>query len=1122
MKPGFALDLDEDGISLLRRNSADDGWLRVGEVSLDDPELSKRLKALREKAAKFSNGPFATKLILPESQLLYARVETEGDPFEDIERELAARTPYSIDQLVYDTCGGVPFFRVVAVAKETLKEAETFLAPYDFQAVGFTARPSDDLFDREPNLGTTGLGARLGFETDDAIVRIVSKKTSKPSKPPEKAETSAPLAEPDPIVELDPVVEPTTISKEISEATKAAPDFTPEPAPESAPEHAQTVSSDVAEILAEPAPETPTAPEREEGLANTKAAGSVAKLTAPPPFPETAPPGELIPNQMPAPSKVAKKKPSFEPRPAKSKPKPKAKEAQPVGDTKADAKENFPTAAFSSRRRDAQLTTPMIGTTPELPEATEAKPKEARQEPPLEAPKKAASKDATPKEAAPKETAPRDAPPKEAAPKPAAAKEAAPQKPVEPTTSEEAGKVEALGSKLKKIIKKKPRNRKAKERAKEKQEPVIETAPSSDKAGETAAPPKPAEPPAVEAPVAKADAKLSQSIEADEVPAKPDPKIAASLTNSGKVARPEAAGPEPKAPNAVGKALRKAENANTDMRAPARSKTKVPEKLASRLKSAQPVAGDRRFSHQPPRATAPRIERPKAAGPIPKPPALADAKNPADPPVSKKARDPLAEAAARNSGPAGRWKLGAILTLLLVLALGLFAVFSSYLLPENAVANLFGRQPVESVSTETQLETELDPLPAPLEETELDLAALPPSTDPLPDLTAPDPVRLDENEIATLPEEEDTIGTLPELETEPEPDPVLLQPLTGLEAETAYAVSGIWQKAPDVGSSVDANSLEGLYVASLDPNLSFEDAPALALPPTLEGELPFAEQPSPPPPGILFSLDERGLVRPSPEGTENPEGVLIFAGRPPIVASPRPTGVIPDPEVERREALAAFRPAPRPERLLETRERAQFGGLSRSELAAFRPAQRPASAQDQAAAIARAIAEAESETTEEVVETVSRLAVAASLQPAPRPRAIEVAAAARARQQPATAAPSTSNPAPDASTASVAAPRRSSGPAVARASRAKPNAPTRASVARAATDNNAIALGRLSLVGVFGTSSSRQALVRMPNGRFKKVTVGDRVDGGRVAAIDGNSLRLNKGGRVVVLKMPQG
>ena len=51
------------------------------------------------------------------------------------------------------------------------------------------------------------------------------------------------------------------------------------------------------------------------------------------------------------------------------------------------------------------------------------------------------------------------------------------------------------------------------------------------------------------------------------------------------------------------------------------------------------------------------------------------------------------------------------------------------------------------------------------------------------------------------------------------------------------------------------------------------------------------------------------------------------------------------------------------------------------------------------------------------------------------------------------------------------------------------------------------------------SSSNRRALVRMPTGRLVKVQVGDRLDGGRVAAIGDNELSYVKKGRTYVLKM---
>lgn len=86
----------------------------------------------------------------------------------------------------------------------------------------------------------------------------------------------------------------------------------------------------------------------------------------------------------------------------------------------------------------------------------------------------------------------------------------------------------------------------------------------------------------------------------------------------------------------------------------------------------------------------------------------------------------------------------------------------------------------------------------------------------------------------------------------------------------------------------------------------------------------------------------------------------------------------------------------------------------------------------------------------------------------------------------------------------------------------QPAVPTTASVAREATDEDVIDLSRVNLIGVYGSTSNRRALVRLGNGRYKKVQVGDRLDGGQVAAIGDSELRYIKRGNNVVLRIPQG
>jgi ribosomal protein L2 len=75
-------------------------------------------------------------------------------------------------------------------------------------------------------------------------------------------------------------------------------------------------------------------------------------------------------------------------------------------------------------------------------------------------------------------------------------------------------------------------------------------------------------------------------------------------------------------------------------------------------------------------------------------------------------------------------------------------------------------------------------------------------------------------------------------------------------------------------------------------------------------------------------------------------------------------------------------------------------------------------------------------------------------------------------------------------------------------------------VARQATIQNAMSLRDINLIGVYGTERDRRALVRLPSGRYVKVKVGDRLDGGQIAAIGRDELRYIKGGRNVTLEVP--
>lgn len=79
---------------------------------------------------------------------------------------------------------------------------------------------------------------------------------------------------------------------------------------------------------------------------------------------------------------------------------------------------------------------------------------------------------------------------------------------------------------------------------------------------------------------------------------------------------------------------------------------------------------------------------------------------------------------------------------------------------------------------------------------------------------------------------------------------------------------------------------------------------------------------------------------------------------------------------------------------------------------------------------------------------------------------------------------------------------------------------TPAKVARLATDSDALDLGGLTLIGLFGPVDDLSALVREPSGRFRRVKHGQKLAAGRVVGIDSDGLMLEKSGRTWRLDLP--
>lgn len=226
MKPNFALQFLNDSISLLHRTAR--GWLEIGSTPIDAPDLADALGYLRRSALGLAPHGVATKLVIPEDQILYLQLSAPGptDSHRDmqIRAALEGRTPYDIDDLVFDWSGDGPMVQVAVVARETLREAEAFALEYRLNPVSFVALPDPARFDGEPWFGPTDHAANLLqegeiVERDAEAINIVSRDPQHR----EPRHVAPPVeAAPEPVPEVPPVAE------------APAPDAEPAPADEPA------------------------------------------------------------------------------------------------------------------------------------------------------------------------------------------------------------------------------------------------------------------------------------------------------------------------------------------------------------------------------------------------------------------------------------------------------------------------------------------------------------------------------------------------------------------------------------------------------------------------------------------------------------------------------------------------------------------------------------------------------------------------------------------------------------------------------------------------------------------------------------------------------------------------
>jgi hypothetical protein len=472
--------------------------------------------------------------------------------------------------------------------------------------------------------------------------------------------------------------------------------------------------------------------------------------------------------------------------------------------------------------------------------------------------------------------------------------------------------------------------------------------------------------------------------------------------------------------------------------------------------------------------------------------------------------------------------LGLILTGILLLFLALVAAWSSFFLASNSTDTPVVDAPVADVAA-----TDVPGVDAEMLADQQDPADF--AAAPVEDVAVAEPVVAPEPVVEAV------------VEPEPAPETAVASgpaPETGVDATLPLAIT------PDAAQ-------DEIFLATMDAPPQPRDAAALAQPTALADAPPTAQMP-PPPFGTVYQFDAAGLIVPTADGIITPEGVRLVAGKPALVPPPRPAAIaaavtpvepaVPDAVASPAAtfaadpALANARPRVRPEGLVPAgavpgADDAALTSDAPTRLTSLIPRARPETivaaglaageeARLATEAASLAASAAASQASEEAVlalvaptpdANASPMTVSVSRVPAPRPRDLEkavaaaVAAASRAAPDP--------EPEPEPQQQAAVEPEAQDEPEVADAA---PSRPTGRTVAEQATFVNAISLNRINLIGVYGTQSNRYALIRQANGRYKKVSVGDRIDGGTIAAITDDEVRYQKGGRMIALEMPRG
>ncbi|WP_308916452.1 hypothetical protein [Jannaschia sp. LMIT008] len=394
-------------------------------------------------------------------------------------------------------------------------------------------------------------------------------------------------------------------------------------------------------------------------------------------------------------------------------------------------------------------------------------------------------------------------------------------------------------------------------------------------------------------------------------------------------------------------------------------------------------------------------------------------------------------------------------------------------------------------------------------------AALPPQIVPTPaDAPRPIPVAATADGAAAP----DAAVPAPDRDGPVVTDLVPIQPLDPAPAEATETAAATPDAAPDRQAAPPPVAAAGDPAPAIVAN--GEGPTDIAASDPGEGTAAPAATPAA---TVLAALD------PTTDGIRAAGGYRLVAGRPDVMPRPRSARRPGDDAADSTAApvdpaLALPRPGARPDGTSASVAEAPVALAAWTAEAGPRPSRRPSrvvnpgrdpetvreevaaltAAQEAAAASLAAI---RAENAEEAAP-VSRLALDRSGRPAIRSNAVERRAAQVAQQRRAQRQAAAAAPAPAAAPAQQAA-------------RTPQIRDAGGNVARAATNRDVLRLNQTNLIGTYGSAGSRRALVRMSNGRYVKVKVGDRLDRGRVVAIGDGVLQYQRGGRNLVLRLPR-